>query len=517
MALALETFGMNSQGQYAGSYPARPVWGYFASTNGTAPTSTNNFLVAFSARNPFVPMTVDFSQGSSQGNVGGLRSVSISEDSTGDYYSGNSTTQTTTEARAATSGYVGGIYLHQTGGYVGVEAFDNGHVYFGRRAGATNTNKQRSGIVIGERDWNQTYDLMAVNGKIYKRPIKSAFGSAAYTTPSNNTDFFFVSQAMYAGAAYNSPTGINRGIGVANPGITTAAATSGDATNRYQNHGMICHNRNTGKVAYLENTGTAGWRLHILDLRLKIAKATTIEEIFVAWNAAVAAGASRYNFYDITLPSWNNAYNTDFCSQQMKVILCNDDSMWIMGWDHTNAGSGTFRMYRNTTAGSYASWTQVSAIGQSTSYNTAAGAPYGISHFNSDDNTRVLVHVPYANYHSGFNGFCVNTQTSVPSGVGNEDVHWMALNNSASAGGYFAVPCGGNKFVTTYNYINTDGGTGAYFDIFDTSILRGQTLNAWQSLTPYFPAIAQSTAYHAYVPFKFLPTEEWKPDEEPWS
>ena len=517
MSISLDTVTTNTTGGYLGHYPARPVWGYLATTNGSQPSSSNMFYLTFSAKNPTVPMTCDYGHAGSQGNVGAPRAFTADEPSSSQYYAA-STSQTTSESWSPTSSYVGSPYLHQTGSYVAFDAFDNGHYYFGQRAGSTNTNKQFSGIVIGEARWNQTYDLLAFNGKITKRPIKSLISSTNWQTASVDQDFFFVSQQMWSGSSYGSPSGQSLGLGYATPGVTTSTETSNDTSYAFRNYGMICHNRNTGRVAYLENRNntTASYRLHRLDLQLKISKKTTTKEIFDAWDAAVDAGSSRYTSHDFTLPSWSNSYTTDFCSQQIKVILCDDNSMWLIGWDHSNGSSGTLRLYRNTTAGVYTSWTQVSTISTTTTYNGAQGQQYGISHFNSDDNSRVAVFVPYYYYHGGICSFVVSTQTSTPSGTGNEDVHWMQITNQDSNGGYFIVPAGGANFVYHRTYQNSDGGTGAQFRIVNTRILRGQTVS-WNSDLNYYPTINQSTSYHSWVPIKIQPTLEFKPDDEPWT
>ena len=511
MAIDLYTQSIGAASAYNGHYPDRPVWGYVALPVDTSPTTTNNFFTTFSAKNISVPMTCDYGPGSSQGNVGAPRAVAgYGETGVSQYPRASSTTQTTSESLGPTSSYFGCPYAWQTACGAYVDSNDNGYWSYGHSTGAWIT-KRHGGIVVGESRFNQTYDLLAYNGKIFKFPVQNVKQQSMITSSGQTRDFFHVSSQMYA-AIYGSPAVTSDAYGIGVSSLTTSTNTSGDTNYRYRNYGMVCHNRNTNKLAYVENTGQATYRVHILDLQNKIGKTTTVTQLKTWFDAAIAAGSSRYNYYDITLPSWNNSYSEE-SHQQIKWVLCDDNTMWAIGQDISEGSTAYLRLYRCIDTTSYATWTLLSTLTTTTNYSTAQGPQYGITHMNSDDNSRIAVWIPYYYYHSGMECFIVDTRTAYPSG---DNVRWESYEYQSSSGFAPFVPCGGPNFFTGNISSNSDG-PGVYGQFMNYKILRGIKRSHSAYTTYALTTLNQSTAYQAWYPFKIQPTKEWKPEDEPFN
>ena len=509
MTINLNSILGNQTPLYKGLFPARPVWGYMATTNGSVPSSTNHFFAAFGPNDPSNPIGVYTGTGSSNSNV--LRTIPPGQSEvtqSGYYFAGSGGTQISTESFSPASGYVGAPLNGNTGCLAYFRAFDTGSFNFHYTDSHTKS-QVHGGIVIGESRYNQTYDLVAYNGKIMKMPI-GQFNNYI-TAPAQNQDFFFASSQVYSGSGYSSPTGVNKGLG--NSTITSTTTT---ANSYYNNNGMICHNRNNNKIAYLENSpagSTGTWRLHIIDLQNKIGNETTVTQIKSWIETAVATGSSRYNYYDINLSaSWGQGPSV-ISSYMMKVILCDDNTMWICGWDKDDSStSGNLRLYRCTDTATYATWTLVSSNATTTAYNTAQGDQYGIRHMNSDDNSKIFIYVPYYYYLAGLCGFIVDTRTATTSG---DDVKWMQYRDTASSAAARTVcPIGGGDFLVGDVSVNQDGGAGTSGHIvYASGKLYGQTTTKvvnWR----YLPTINQSTAYQSWFATKIMPTQEWKLSSE---
>lgn len=503
MAITLSNI-LTPPGQlYSGYFPNRPVWGILATTNGSTPNSSNNFFYTFGRRNYMVPQSLDFMSGSSQANVLAGRFTPNNEVNASYYYSGNSSSQTTTNSFSPSSGFIGCCNISQTGADVYFDAMDTGyaaHYFTSNRS----TVLVSSGVVIGEPNWNQTFDLVAYDGKIMKLPIGSV--NTMVTTPNSNPDFFYVSPQIYA--AYGSPSGASAGLGVAS--MTTDPNTAGSSTAR-RNRGMICHNRRTGKMAYLEATTTTGrYRLHIIDLRNKIGQSTTTQQILTWINEAVAAGTSRYNFYTLDFPSISNP-STQLSMEQARLVLCDDDTLWVGIFDKDDSSSsGTTDLFRCTNTTTYAP-TLLSAISTTTAFGIGSGEQYGYRHMNSDDNSRVALYSPYYFYLVGINCHIVNTYTAVTSGT---TTQWMSFSQQVSTGAFPIVAVGDQNFFVGNTSQNQDGGFGVAGMFFNTSTLRGQAISFSNNTAYMLPTVNQSTSYQSWVPIKVQPTQEWKPANE---
>jgi hypothetical protein len=507
MPITLNNVVGNNAPLYKGIYPKRPIWGVYSGGTGTAPSATNGFFYTFSD-NPYVFQSMDYNPGSSQANVGMGRNRLTNADevvSSGGYFAPSAGTQTSSENYSPVSGYVGVPYVCQTGSLANFYAYDNGnwgHAY--HSANTSSAIHRYAGVIIGESTWNQTFGFCAYNGKLMKVPL--GIFDNIITTPATNNDFFWANSAIRTGSNWSITSGSGLGLGDAT--LTSAGSTIYNDSSAYRNNGMLCHNRNNTKLAYLEGTTSTGqFKLHIINLQNKIGQNTTNSQILSWITTAVAGGTSLYNVYTITLPSWSNAYTGGQSMQQLKPILCDDGTMWIVGWDHTNGSSGTLRLYKCTDTAAYATWTQVSTMGQTTSYDSGSGNYYGIRHMNSDDNSRVAVYVPYYYYHGGIHAFIVDTRTAVTSGT---DVKWCQFAQSDSNGGYFIVPTGGPNFSIHQTYNNADGGSGAQWMQLSLSTLIGDS-KTYTLTANYQPTYNQSTSYQGWLPVKVLPTDEWKP------
>lgn len=502
MVIALSNVFTNPGQLYNGFYPKRPVWGILATTNGSTPNTTNNFFYTFAKSAPLLPQSFDYMAGSSQPNVALGRRIGVNEVNSSFYFAG-STSQLTSQTYSPTASFIGCQNVAQTGANIYFDAYDTGLSQF-YNTSARNTVFVSSGVVIGEPNWNQTFDLVAYDGKIMKLPLNAQ--STWVTTPNINADFFFASNAVYAG--YGSPTGTSAGLGVAS---MTSDATTGSNASARRNRGMICHNRRSGKLAYLEATTTThAYRLHIVDLQNKIGAATTTQEILTWINAAVAAGSSRYNFYDITFPSMTQNY-LRLQMEMGRLVLCDDDTLWVHFWDKpASSTSGPDRLYRCTDTATYTP-ALVDSQNTTTSHGIESGEVYGSRHMNSDDNSRVAIYNVYSQYLAGINAFIVNTYTAVAAGANEQ---WMGYAVQTSTGAYPIVPVGGNAFFAGDITANQDGASGARGHYFNTAVLSGQTQSFSLSVNNSLPTISQSTAYQSWVPIKIQPTLEWKPTND---
>lgn len=504
MTIALSNIFTNPDQLYNGFYPKRPVWGIIATTNSTTPSATNNFFYTFNRQNPFTPQSFDYMAGSSNPNIALGRRIGQDEVSVSSYYfSGNSGTQMSSQSWSPTSSYYGCQNISQTGANFYFDANDTGWSQF------YDTNQRglvfpTSGVVIGEPNFNQTFDLIAFNGRIMKIPI--GVSQRYVDTPNVNSDFFFASTQVYVGEG--SPSGTGAGLGVS---TMTSNATTGTDSNARRNRGMICHNRRTGKLAYLEATSTNYvYRLHIVDLQFQIGQSTTTAQILAGIDAAVAAGGARYNFYTLTFPSMNQAVS-QLQMQMARLVLCDDNTLWVHFWDKDNSSSsGVDRLYRCTNTATYAPL-QVGTQNTTTSYGINDGVQYGNRHMNSDDNSRVAFYNPYFYYCAGINAFIVNTYTAATAG---SQVQWMGYTQQTSSGCWPIVPTGGNGFFVGDPVTNQDGGSGVRGQFFNTTVLAGQTQSFQESTRYMLPTINQSTAYQSWAPVKVQPTLEFKPSND---
>lgn len=507
MAITLNNVVGNFMPLYKGIYAKRPVWGVYSAPYNAAPSSGQGFFYTFAEGDPYNFQSMDMMPGSSQANTGfGRARLSSTQDEvivSGYYWAPNTSTQTSSETYSPSSGYTGAPYVCQTGAMCNFNAFDNGN--WGNQR-TTNSYKlhKHSGVIVGESSWNQTYGFIAFNGKFMKVPLGTY--DDVITTPATSNDFFFANSDVRTGSQWSVTSGVGLGLGDAT--LTSAGLTNYNNSSAYRNNGMLCHNRNSGKMAYLEGTTTNGqYKLHIVDLQNKIGQKTTTSQILSWMNAAVAAGTSRYNVFTITLPNWSNSYTSSQSQQMLKPILCDDGTMWIVGWDHSNGSSGTMRLYKCTDTAAYATWTQTQTTTTTTTYAPESGDMYGIRHMNSDDNSRVAVYAPYYYYHGGLVGFIVDTKTAVTSGT---DVKWCMYNQQDSYGGYYIVPTGGPNFAIHQSYSNADGGAGARWQVLNLPTLVGDS-KSYATTINYMPTWNQSTSYQGWLALKVLPTEEWKP------
>jgi hypothetical protein len=474
------------------TYQERPVWATVSSSGATAGTQ---LYLTFSANNPFVPMSFEYSGVSSKNTR--LR-VYTDETAPTYFWQGNSATQTTSETWAPSSGYIGVTYQGQTTSVFNFDGYDTGSWGF-YNANDSFGVLANSGIMIGESSWNQTIDLLCTSGKVMLSPIGGSWPQLNNNT--SNQQFFYMGTP--AETYFSGSSGIAKGLGKVN-------ITSGSATSWVFNYGMICHNRNSGKLAYLEKrtsaASDANYRLHILDLQNKIGKTTTTGALKGWLDAAVAAGTSRYNYYDITLPTPSYLAEQVY---QLKVVLCDDSTVWLGYYDHDNSSTaGAARLYRCIDTTNYATWTNISNVSTTTSYGIAQGLQYGYRHMNSDDNSRILMWSPYYYYHSGMCGHCVDTATATgaTSGVG---AKWSVMSDTSSQGRTIA-PKGGKSFVYCDSTVNNDSGRGVALGFLDFTTLDGMTRTAPTYSTGYYPSMNTSTWYGGNAVIKVMPTQEWK-------
>lgn len=457
-------------------YPKRPVWAIVSSL----PLSNPNVSL-FGEDNAFVPISVE-GAGSVRARVRGF-----TDELTSSYGPGGVTTApTATGAHVPTSGLYGVYVSTQTGCLNNFEAPDNGNSgVYDANSSLASTLALYSGIVVGEANWRQIYDLLLTPaGLLFKEQIGSGYNAASSA----------------AKARINLVTDLG-------PAYTPALATYG--------FGQIAHNRNSGKLLIAQPmTGSNGvsmtHRLHIFDLRMKIGADTQLADIKAAMVTCTQAGSGRYRYVDVvsadTSVYWTDNISADIADSQF--VLCDNDDIWLYK-SAESAGTATapqslFRI--NVTGGTwltgaYASTFVMRFARQAITYGSVAGTFYGAKHLCSDDNSVVALFQQNYYYCGGINLAMVSSKSAGA-------LDFNTYTPGVIATQYTIAPSGGPGFILCNSSANNDT-AGPTLAQLPNTVLNGtaQTVN-WQS--GLWPAVNSSTLYGANFVCKVQPTTEWK-------
>ncbi len=476
--MAIQVSGVINQ-SFNDCYPRRPVWAL--ASNGLA-LGNSPIVAMFDGLSPYVPMNVE-GPGSAKSKS---RTFQDAMAIAGYGFFGNATAPAAA-VWSPTTGCYGITVNTQTGCLNNFDASDNGN--YGYYQAVTSQADQLaavSGIVVGESNWRQCYELVLTNsGLIYKEEIGSGLG----TVTGGNRPFINV----------NTLTG-----------FTTAGATN-------WGYGQISHNRNTGHLLIVQpNGGVNGvsltFRLHVLNLQNKIGRSTTIAQI-QAWMAtALAAPGTLYGYHDVVFSNTRCFYSatiaTSYDALDSEFVLCNNDEVWMFkSSDMSNTAltcpnalfaanlTGTFA------SGTYAA-TMVTGFTNSAAQFGHANAPmYGARHMNSDDNTVVALYQHNYNYTGGFNIAMVSTA--------NAGATAFNYTSNYSAATYTIAPTGLANFILCNSSANNVA-SGATMGFLDNQILAATAIT-WSSLTCIWPTFeSASVCYGANMVLKVQPTTEWQ-------
>lgn len=460
-------------------YAQRPVWA-IASTGSTASMNAP-VLSLFGEQNPYNPLNVEF-PGNSK-----TRSRNFQDEMSNSNFcfAGNASSAGTSESWTPTAGKFGIGVSTQTGCLNNFEAFDNGNYgwYHADNSGA-NTLASASGIIVGESNWRQTYDLILnATGQLFKEEIGGAYVNA---TQGNRP---FVNMATEMGTQFVS-TGVF-------------------------GWGQISHNRNTGRMMIAQpNGGVAGtsltFRLHFFDLQLKIGRATTIAQIKAAMQACTAPASGRYRYVDVVFSNtrcyWTN--NTTYEAVDSQFVLCDNDEVWMFksadcASTATNYGNALFRV--NLTGGTWLAGTFaatfVTGFAGANQYGlTGGGHQYGVRHMNSDDNSVIALYQHYTYYNGGYHVAYVSTKNAAATSFN------YSVDDSYTQ--VTIAPSGGPNFVFCNGSYNNDS-YGPRIGFVDNQTLAGTAIVP--SFNGYmYPAYSSSTCYGGNMVLKIQPTTEWK-------
>lgn len=462
-------------------YAQRPVW---AIASNTASTGAAAPVVAlYGEASPYNPLNVEY-PGSARART---RSFTDEMANAGYTFCGNASASSSSNGWSPSSGYFGINVNTQTGCLNNFDAFDNGNYGWYGTNSDTQTLASVSGIVVGESNWRQTYDLILNNsGRLFKEEI-----GGSYTSATTGNRPFIDLVADLTGGQFPSVAG--------NP----------------WGWGQIAHNRNSGRLLIAQpNGGSNGtsltFRLHFFDLQLKIGRATTIAQIKAAMQACIANGSGRYRYTDVV---FNNARcyfssNTSYDSIDTQFVLCDNDEVWAFkSSECANTGSqyGNALFRVNLSGGTWLTGTYAAtfAVGfnGTTQYGlTNNGHQYGVRHTNSDDNSVIALYQHYYYYSGGYHIAFVSSKNAGATSYN------YAVADSSEA--YTIAPCGGAGFVLCHSSYNNDS-YGPRIGLVDNQILNATLVTP--SFTGYmYPSLNSSTCYGGNMVLKVQPTTEWK-------
>lgn len=460
------------------SYDKRPVWGIASSSAASAV-----LLNTFAADNPFVYQSFEYSAAGAANPRNSKVQSQTTEISQNSYFLG-ATTQPTTGGISPTIGAFGVSCFGQTAAVANFDALDNGTFGF-YNGGLCADNLNYGAVVTGEKSFAQSFELYAAGigtASTVNMTLAPIGGAFAYVTdPTANSQMFNV-KAMSGFQAAN---------------------TSG------KNIGMMAHNRNTGKLALIERSATSGnenagaqtYRLHLFNLHHKIGMATQTSDLQNWIGAAIATGGADYKTFDFTLgASLTTASYEESC--KLKVVLCDDDTLWLVENANLGGSSNAMQLWRILTDGSgnYVAPAQVAtSAAMSVTYGFDANAYYGMRHMNSDDNTRVFVYAPNYYYIGGINGFVLGTDTA----TGNNYLNYSYSNSTSTS----IAPAGGKLFVICNSGSNQDG-AGPRVSFLDTTVLNGAAKGGGTFAAGLYPSLATSTWYGGVMTLKIQPTND---------
>jgi hypothetical protein len=461
-------------------YPVRPVWAL--ASNGL--TANNSPVYAtYGAANPYVPLNVEF-PGNSKTKA---RAFEDAMAAASYLFMGNATAPTT-NLWTPSEGYYGITVNTQTGCLNNFDAADNGNYgYYQSVNSASDQLAAVSGIVVGEANWRQCYELILTNGGlIYKEPI----GGGLNTAISGNRPFINM----------NNITGFTS-AGTANWG-----------------YGQISHNRNTGHLLIAQpNGGVLGsyitFRLHILNLQNKISANTTIAQLNSWITAACAAGSGLYAYHDVEFASARCYYSatvTDSFDQlDSEFVLCNDDSVWMFkSADTATTGAAysnqLFAAYFTSGTFITGTYTSTAPVGftNNTQYGHATAPMYGARHMNSDDNTVIALYQHSYYYIGGYNIAMVSTA----SAYGGSGFNYAT---ASAPTGYTIAPTGLANFVLCVSGV-TNVGAGGTLAFLDNQVLSETAITPTASTCLWPTYMSASTCYGGNMVLKVQPTTEWQ-------
>lgn len=458
-------------------YPKRPVWAIVSSPA----AGSNPNVTLFGEDNPYVPISVEGS-GSIRARVRGF----VDEQTQSYAPSGVATAPTLTNAHNPPAGLYGVYASTQTGNLVNFEVPDNGNSgsYNADASGASQLALY-SGIIVGEANWRQIFDLLLTpTGLMFKEPIGAGYNAATGNSKSR------INMNADLGPAYN-------------PSLTTYG------------FGQMCHNRNSGRLLIAQpvagvNGTSLTFRFHLFDLRMKIGADTTLDQIKAALVACTQTNSGRYRSVDVTLADtsvyWADNTTRDIADTQF--VLCDNDEVWAFkSSDVTGGANSPQALFRiNLSAGTWLTGTYTPTFVMrftvgATSYGSYSGNLYGAKHMNSDDNSVIAMYQHSYYYCGGVNMVMVSTKSA-----GSTD--YNSYTTGVVSTYYTLAPSGGAGFVicTSSNNNDTVGAVLAFLP------------NTALAATPYtittqaylWPTAATSTWYGGNFVCKVQPTTEWK-------
>jgi hypothetical protein len=458
-------------------YIVRPVWAL--ASNGVSTTNFEPAYATYGASNPYVPLNVEFN-----GNAKTKGRTFQDENLYSGFYFTGSTTQQTTGAFSPTVGNYGITVNTQTGCLNNFDAADNGSFgFYGATQSGADTLAAISGIVVGEPNWRQCYELcLTQTGYIYKEAI----GGGLATTINGNRPSINL----------NTVTGF----------------VSAGSTN--WGYGQISHNRITGRLLVAQpNGGVNGtsltFRLHFIDLQNKISQSTTIAQL-AAWITAACASAQHYRYQDVTFTNTRCyfAANTTYDSADSEFVLCNNDEVWMFKSADTASTAATYSnalFSVNLTGGTWLTGTYAATMqtgfASTTQYGHQTAAMYGVRHTNSDDNSVIALYQHNYYYLGGYNLAMVSTANAAATS-------FNYSNGPMGAIGWTIAPTGLAGFVLCQSSANNNGAA-ATLGFVDNQVLAGTAVTpstAWA----LWPTYNSSTAYGSNMVLKVQPTTEWQ-------
>lgn len=464
-------------------YAKRPVWAL--ASNGLSLASAPDPMVAlYGPLNPYIPLSVEFA-GSAKSKT---RSFVDSMVAAAQYFTGYQTQQVAATLFTPTQGSYGITVNSQTGCLNNFEVPDNGNYgFYGSIAANADTLATESGVVVGESNWRQCFDLMLTpSGYIYKETI----GGGSQTAVGSNRPFINM----------NTVTGF----------VTAGAGNWG--------YGQIAHNRNTGRLLVVQpNGGVAGtsltFRLHFIDLQNKIGVATTVAQLS-SWITAACGNAARYRYQDVVFSSSACFYtsNTSYDSADTQFVLCNNDEVWAFKSAETNSTGAAYNnalFSVNLSGGTWLTGTYAATaratFATTTTFGRQTAPMYGCRHLNSDDNTVVALFQHSYNYLGGCNLAMVSSASAAASAFN----YYLV----STAVGFTIAPTGQANFVLCESSV-TNTSTGPVLGFVDNQVLAGTSIpvtftgNLWPSL---FTSVATyANTFGSNMVLKVQPTTEWQ-------
>jgi hypothetical protein len=479
MSIAAQSFTYEPyKNNYNGMYSARPVW---AAVSNSATTPLVDPVVAtYGAANPYIPLNVE-----GTGSFISKNRTFTDEMTYLGYAFCGTTSATATQAFSPQTGLFGIGGSTQTRGLNNFDIADNGdYGYYNAVTAHAVTVAMESGVVVGESNWRQCYDLILTNGGlIYKEPIGSGLIGAV---DGNRPMINLLSMGNF---------------------ISTG----------YWGYGYISHNRNTGHLLIVQPiTGSSGsyaeFRFHIFNLQNKISVDTTIAEL-ESWIGTALDSPLTYNYHDVTMDSatWYVNGMSEYDIFYSRFVLCNNDEVWMFKSSSSVETGNTYcnaLFAVNLTGGTFVTGTytatQLATFPWTNVYGWDQSVYGGVRHMNSDDNTVVALYQNNYYYLAGINIAMVSTANAAATSFNYSD----NLQGIAGYSVFTIAPCGGPNFVLGYSGSNVvdAGHTIAFFD--------NQVLSA-ASIVPVFstclwPAYGTPACYQGTMVIKVQPTTEWQ-------